>query len=172
MKTSAWAAFGLLAALLNPSYAAVNGARMTMPQVAAQLHSIDMMEIRAGELAVTKSKDSETLRFARLLMRDHKLADTQLRKFARAHDVSLAGAVPDEDAVTMMKELEAAPAGPDFDRAFAESMKKEHDQALALLTSARRSSTDARLSRLLDEVTPLFQQHESLAAKLNMRRQG
>lgn len=152
--------------------AAAQAAHMTPEQVVAKIHAINLMEIEAGKLALRKSKDSEIIRYSKLLVRDHKLADSKLGKFARKEGLAVGAHRPDADDEAAMRKLERAAAGPEFDRAFADAMKMGHDKADAALTAARTGATNMRLRAFIDKVLPVIRQHQKLAAELQGKRLG
>lgn len=152
--------------------AAAQAAHMTPEQVIAKIHAINQMEIEAGKLAQRKSKDSEIIRYSKLLVRDHKLSDSKLDSFARDEGLAVGAYKPDEGDKAAMMKLERAAAGPDFDRAFADMMKMGHDKADASLTAARTAATNMRLRAFIDKILPVIRQHQKLAAELQGKRLG
>jgi putative membrane protein len=152
--------------------AAARAAHMTPEQVIAEIHAINRTEIEAGTLALRKSKDSEIIRYSKLLVRDHELCDSKLRAFARKEGLAVGAAKRDPDDTAALGRLESAAPGPEFDRAFADMMKMGHDKADAALTAARGSATNMRLRAFIDKVLPVIRQHRKLAAELQGKRLG
>jgi predicted outer membrane protein len=128
--------------------------------------------MEAGTLALRKSKDSEIIRYSKLLVRDHELCDSKLRAFARKEGLAVGAAKRDPDDTAALGRLESAAPGPEFDRAFADMMKMGHDKADAALTAARGSATNMRLRAFIDKVLPVIRQHRKLAAELQGKRLG
>jgi len=58
--------------------------------------------------------------------------------------------------------------GPDFDREFARAMVTDHQTLIDQLTDARARTTDSDLRGLIDKLLPTFQQHLSMAQKLQI----
>ncbi len=72
----------------------------------------------------------------------------------------LVGRVAEDDT------CDALVAGSTFDRRFARSMVDDHKKEIADVTSARDHTADAKLKKLLTDLLPTLQRHESMAESL------
>jgi putative membrane protein len=65
-------ALAALALMLTPVAADAQSAKPTDPQIAHIAYTAGNIDVKAGELAVKKTKSKEVLEFAKDMVRDHK----------------------------------------------------------------------------------------------------
>jgi putative membrane protein len=128
--------------------------------VLAQLHAANVLEIKAGKLAVKQAAARDVRRYGESLVKDHTKADRELTTLAKRNGVKLA-AVPD----VTLADLKAR-RGTDFDRAFLALMIHDHQQTMDTVRSAQNQAQNADVRALLDKTLPALEQHEQHAQQL------
>src|SRR5690606_8909017 len=85
-------------------------------------------EVRLGRLAEERASHADVKAFGRMMVEEHTMAGTELKRIAGQHNVM---ADPDdvddiEDAVERLSRMQGA----EFDRAYLEMMVAEHPEAV------------------------------------------
>jgi putative membrane protein len=127
--------------------------------VLAKLHHANQTEIAMGEIAKKNGQSKETKAFGKTLVKDHGAADKKVVALAKKEKLTL----PEDSADKGMGDM---PAGADFDATFAQSMLDDHTKDVAEVTTARDTTTDADLKKLLSGLLPTLQKHKDTAQRL------
>ena len=139
-------------------------------QIAHIAYTADNIDIKAGELAVKKSKNKEVIAFARDMIRDHKAVNEQalallkkLKVEPQDNDTSRALVKQGEAQIQKLSSLNGA----EFDRAYAQSELAYHQ----LVNDTVRktlipSASNAELKALLSTGLKIFEGHEQHAEQL------
>jgi putative membrane protein len=142
--------------------AAGAGAPPDTGAVLNKLHSWNLTEIEAGKLAQDNGHAPATKSYGKMLVTDHASADQKVMALANEERIDLSAGTP----VVGSSDLADLTAGPRFDKRFARSMVDEQKKNIAALTAARDSTTDDNLKKLLTDLIPTLQKHESMAESL------
>ena len=132
-------------------------------EILTKLHHANQMEIEAGKLAQEKGSSKAVKDYGKMLVRDHTAADKQVMALAKQLKVEF-------ETMPEMKnaKLEAAKSatGPDFDKAFAEAMIEDHTKDVAECSTARDTTNNPKLKKLLTALVPKLEKHQATAEKL------
>jgi putative membrane protein len=152
-------AFGVPPPLAPPAVTAAD--KLTLQK----LHDGNQLEIQMGRLALDKGSTRAMRDYARALVTDHTFAERQLDEYLRRRgtDITALGSTTNADPE---HELLATKSGPDFDRAFAQQMVRDHQRMLDLLESARVETPDDELRMLYDRLTKTARAHRRGAEDL------
>ena len=131
-------------------------------QVLVSLHGANLMEIAAGQLALTHSSSSAVKQFGAELVKDHSSADETVIAMAAKKNVTLAPVKEDEG----IKRLSALRDEP-FDAAFIQMMVDDHVKVIALVQSAQKRIAEPQLAAFLKMVLPTLERHRDTAMSLN-----
>lgn len=144
---------------------------MSDPQIAAVAVAANKVDVDAGKLAKTKSKNAKVKKFANDMIRDHGSAIKQAVKL-----VTKLGVTPEEndtsrsltqggkENVANLKKLK----GKAFDKAYMEHEVAYHQQVLDALDKALiPSAQNAELKTLLESVRGVVAQHLDHATSLS-----
>ena len=164
--TAADAARGALGkgdAGMDSDAGAAGSAGITDPQIAAIAVAANQVDIAAGKLAKTTSKNAKVKAFASDMIRDHGSANkqaaalvTKLGVTPEESDTSRALTQGGEENIAKLKTLK----GKAFDRAYAEHEVAYHQQVLeALDKTLIPGAKDAELKSLLESVRGVVAQH-------------
>ncbi|WP_309564954.1 DUF4142 domain-containing protein [Methylobacillus flagellatus] len=124
-------------------------------------------EIAASELAKTKSKNPEVLKFANTMITDHKKAYSELSDLAKQKGVE----IPTEPSLVQKgkAKLLESKDGKDFDEAYAEEIGvAAHEDAVKLFDETSKEADDADVKKLASKTLPTLQHH--LAEARNLQR--
>ena len=122
-----------------------------------------MAEVELGKLAQEKASSSEVKDFAKKMMEDHSKANDDLKDAAQKAGISL----PDHMSATQMaekKKLEAE-SGAQFDRAYMNTMVKDHRQDVAAFKREANSGKSEEIKSFASNTLPTLEEHLRLAEK-------
>jgi putative membrane protein len=93
-----------------------------------------LAEVSLSDLALDKSVEKSVRGFANTMVKDHSAANQQLRAIAKAKGLSVPQAAdrPHTEILTKLAHL----SGTDFDEAYVNVMRQDHDSVIALFENA------------------------------------
>jgi putative membrane protein len=139
------------------------GASMSDPQIAAVAVAANKVDVDAGKLAKTKSKNAKVKKFANDMIRDHTSAIKQATQLVKKlgvtpeeNDTSKSLTQGGKENLANLKKLK----GKEFDKAYMEHEVAYHQQVLDALDKALiPSAQNADLKSLLESVRGVVAQH-------------
>jgi putative membrane protein len=160
----------VLAALLMSSGAMAQGTKPTDPQIAHIAYTAGAIDVKAGQLALEKSKNKEVRAFAEDMVRDHTAVNDKALALVKKLKVT------PEDNDTSRSLVKAATAeraklsklsGAAFDKAYVDNEVAYHKTVNnALEKTLIPSAQNAELKALLETGLKLFQSHLAHAEHL------
>jgi putative membrane protein len=165
-STSLAAAFAL-AALTSPTFAAD---KPTDPQIAHIAYTAGDIDVKAGQLALEKSKNKAVRAFASDMVRDHKAVNEKALALVKKLNVT-----PEDNGTSKALSEQAAQkqaelsklSGTAFDKAYVENEVAFHKTVDgALETTLIPSSSNGELKSLLQTGLKIFQGHLAHAEHL------
>jgi putative membrane protein len=93
-----------------------------------------LAEVRISNLALDKSAANNVRSFASVMVKDHAAANQQLRAIAAAKGLSVPQTLDQAHMETINKMVRLS--GSEFDEAYVNVMKQDHDSAIALFENA------------------------------------
>ena len=156
-------AMGSDSGMASDSSAASAGGGVTDPQIAAIAVAANQVDIAAGRLAKSHSKNAKVKAFASDMIRDHGSANKQASALVKKlgvtpeeNETSQALTKGGDDNIANLKTLK----GKEFDRAYAEHEVAYHQQVLdALDKTLVPGAKNAELKSLLESVRGVVAQH-------------
>jgi putative membrane protein len=150
--------------------AAAKDAAPTDPQIAHIAYTAGQIDISAGNLALSKSKDAMVRSFAEEMVRDHTAVNDKalalVKKLGVTPEPNSTSAALSEAAEKKMKDMDAL-SGRAFDKAYIENEVAYHKTVNgALSTTLIPNAHNAELKDLLQTGLKLFQEHEQHAEHL------
>ena len=132
--------------------------------ILSQMHQINVMEIKAGNLAESKGDSEEVRAYGKWLANDHQYADSLLENLAAQQHLALPSATAQQllQAANLEQKLDAA-SGADFDHAFLAAMIQGHTEAIEILNRSYDRLSDPEVRKFVGRVLPILQQHVQLA---------
>lgn len=118
-------------------------------------------EVALGQLAMQHAQSSATKEMAQHLVADHRKANDELASIAMRNHVEVS---TQPEAAALAKEKTWG-SGASYDRAYAQTMVKDHHAAVALFTKATESK-DADIRQFAQATLPVLKQHLSMAETL------
>lgn len=116
-----------------------------------------MTEIEASKLALGKTSNEEVKKLADMMIKDHEAAAGKLKSLAASKNITLPGAVG-EDQRKQLDDL-AKKSGKDFDKSYADMMVSDHDKAVSEFKDASNDAKDGNLKSFAAETLPTLEQH-------------
>lgn len=162
--------FGAAAALLLASVAIADSGP-TDPQIAHIAYTAGALDIEAGKLALTKSRNAAVRAFAEAMVRDHQAVNDKALALVGKLKVTPADnatskALASQAGVTL-KRLKAL-NGAAFDRAYTANEIAYHRQVNGALKDLLIPSSDnGELKSLLEVGLTLFREHQAHAEHLS-----
>ena len=128
--------------------------------VLSKLHQSNTHEIAMGKLAQKNGQSADVKKYGKMLVKDHGAADKKVVAFAKKEKLEL------PTTTDMKADHMDMGTGAAFDSKFAEEMVEDHKKDIAEVTSARDSTTDDKLKKLLSDLLPTLEKHRDTAQKL------
>ena len=117
----------------------------------------NMAEVKLGQLAEEKAQSEEVKKFARRMVEDHTKANDKLKEVAMKENITLPTDLDPKDEAEY--ERLSKLSGPEFDKAYAKLMLKDHEHDIA---EFRRESTSGRkpeVKQFAAETLPVLESH-------------
>jgi putative membrane protein len=157
---------GISLAQANETYGA--GAAPTSASFVRKAGEGGLAEVEASKLAASKAQSPQVREFAEQMVKDHSKANTELKSVAKQKSLEVPASVNAEHKAALEK-LKATPDA-EFDTAYMELMKKDHDKTVALFTSASTASgVDKDLQGFAKKALPTLEHHQHMATELNTK---
>lgn len=124
------------------------------------------MEVQAGQMAVKKGKSASVKAFGARMIKDHTLANAQLKTIAAKKGYS-----------TAVESMPASPllantTGTEFDKNYIAMMVADHKKTIAIFENAAANAKDADVKAFATKTLPKLKQHlasvEAIAADMNL----
>lgn len=129
------------------------------------LAQANMAEVESGKLALEKSSDPATKKFAQMMIDDHSAALGEVEKLATSKNVTLPSgpSVMQKTKATGLKAL----SGNLFDKEYAKHAGVgAHESTVKLLKKIQKDGKDADLKALADKLLPKVEGHLAEAKTL------
>ena len=118
-----------------------------------------LAEILLGKLAASKSSNAELKAFGQQMVDDHTRATDQLTALARERVIRLPVTITAKNAALYQK-LNTL-SGLAFDRTYAKSMIKDHEEALKDLKKEIKKGSDPKIQQFASNAEPVIEAHLS-----------
>ena len=131
--------------------------RMADEEFAKRAAQGGMAEVKLGQLAEEKAQSEEVKKFGKRMVEDHTKANDKLKEVAMKENINLPTDLDpkDDSKYESLSKL----SGPEFDKAYAKEMIKDHEKDIA---EFRRQATNGQkpdLKRFASETLPTLQSH-------------
>lgn len=133
------------------------------PQIAAIVVAANQVDIDAGQLAITKTKNAEVKKFAELMVKDHTAVNqaavelvTKLKVTPEESDTSKSLTIGGADTRAKLDKLDGAA----FDKAYVDNEVAYHEAVINVLkTQLIPAASNAELKAALTGAQPAFEAH-------------
>jgi putative membrane protein len=124
-----------------------------------------MAEIKLGQLAQDKGSNESVKSFGARMVTEHSKAGDHLKEAATKEHIALPTelAAKDQSLYDYLSKL----SGPEFDRAYAEDMVKDHRQDLQAFQREASRGKDDLIRGFASETIPMIQEHLNLAKEMH-----
>jgi putative membrane protein len=156
-------ACGSLSFAAAPALAQTAAAGPTDPQIAAIVVTANQVDIDAGKLAKSHTKNKDVKEFAETMIRDHEAVNKQAKALAKklkvkpeASPTSKSLAEGGKKNIAALKKLKGA----DFDKAYMDHEVAYHEQVIdAVNSTLLPNAKNPELKALIEKAGPTFQAH-------------
>jgi putative membrane protein len=121
-------------------------------------------EVAAGRMAEKQGQSAATKAFGKRMVADHTKAADALKRAAEKSGATMPTTM--SDAQKQAGEKLAGLKGDAFDKAYAEQMVKDHEEAVALFDKESTSGSDSDLKAFAGMTLPTLQDHLKMAKAL------
>jgi putative membrane protein len=122
-----------------------------------------MFEVEAGKLAQSKGQSDGVKSFGEMLVKDHGMANDELKALAAKKGAALPSAVPAD----MQKQLDKLAKAKDFDKDFIKDVGlSDHKKDIALFEKTSKGADDADVKAFAIKTLPTLKAHLSHAESL------
>jgi putative membrane protein len=122
-----------------------------------------MTEVEVAKLVSSKTQNPEIRAFAQKMVKDHSAANQELAALAKSKGLPVPASLDAEHKAVIQKL--SAKSGTDFDAAYSQQMKADHEKTIALFEGATKSS-DLDLAAFAKKTLPTLKEHQHLADAL------
>ena len=122
-----------------------------------------MTEVEVAKIASSKTQNREIRSFAQKMVKDHSAANQELASLAKTKGLQVPATLDAEHKGVVQKL--SAKSGADFDAAYSQQMKMDHEKTIALFEGATKSS-DPDLAAFAKKTLPTLKEHQHLADAL------
>ncbi len=122
-------------------------------------------EIKAGEMALSKTQNADVKKFAQRMIDDHTQANEKLKKLAGEKNVALP-TEPDEDQKEKANELEQL-SGDDFDAEYMDVQVGDHETVIDFFEDEADGGTDSDVVDFAAQTLPTLKSHLEMAENIN-----
>lgn len=158
----------------TPPAATTPAAAATAPNAAADSRAVafarkaaesGLAEVALSRLALEKAENSRLKAFANRMVSDHGAANAELQRAANADKIGRLPDAPGDDAGAARDKL-AQLQGAAFDRAYADRMVDDHEDAVALFADYVDDGGDGALKEFARKTLPTLREHLAQAKAL------
>jgi putative membrane protein len=127
-----------------------------------------MAEVQLGKLAAEKASRSDVKDFGNMMVEDHTKANEQLKSVAAQKSLT----IPEDVGAKNQAVYDRLPklSGPAFDRAYIQTMVKDHREDVAEFKKEANSGKDSDIKNFASQSLPVLQKH--LSAIEAIQKQG
>jgi putative membrane protein len=131
-----------------------------------------MAEVKLGQLAEEKAQAPEVKNFAKRMVEDHSKAVEELKQIGSQEGINLPTDTSHKDAETYNRLAKLS--GPEFDRAYAQEMVKDHQKDIAEFKKGETEVQKPALKQFAQRELPTLQSHLELAQHMeaHVSREG
>jgi putative membrane protein len=133
-------------------------------QFVTQAANDGMAEVKLGQLAQQKGRDTDVKNFGRKMVDDHSKANADLKQVADKNGVALPNDLDPKNQATYdrLSKLNGA----EFDRAYMQDMVADHRKDVSDFQREANAAQNPDLRSFVQRTTPVLQQHLALAQQV------
>ena len=126
-----------------------------------------LLEVKAAEVAIKNSKNTDVKNFAQLMMKDHSKGNTELQSTAKKKSIE----TPTKLSAQSEQKLQAlsSKTGVDFDLAYATEMVADHKATVALFENEAQNGKDSDFKNWAQSKLPTLKHHLTMAIDMEKK---
>jgi putative membrane protein len=123
----------------------------------------NMAQIGLGKLAVRKGSTEKVRQMGQKMIDDHRKLGDKLQLVASREGLSLPTQVTREQQAT--HDHLSSLSGAEFDKAFIEQLKSDHQEAISLFEDESQHGTDLQLKSFAESTLPSLRHHQQMVTR-------
>jgi putative membrane protein len=123
-----------------------------------------MTEVELGKIAEQKGQKEEVKDFGKMMIKDHGIANDDLKDVASKMKVSVPDKVDAKHQAKIDKLSKMSGAG--FDTAYVKEMVAAHEKDIAAFEKARGEVNNEDLKKFIDQTVPVMKGHLEMVKKM------
>ena len=120
-----------------------------------------MAEVELSKVAESNAKSADVKKFATQMVHDHTANNKELATIAAKENISVPKTLDAEHAA--LRDKLKAEKGADFDKAYMDAMRSDHQKMLDLLKSSESTVSTDDLRTFIKKTEPVVEHHLSMA---------
>jgi putative membrane protein len=124
-------------------------------------------EVELSRIAVRQAQSPQVRRFAQDMLQEHERNNRELMTIA-AHENIAAPPNLIDDAHAQLRAQLSVMHGGDFDRAYMDAMREDHEKLAVLLRSSQATVSTPELRRYIATTLPVVQDHLQMAESVHL----
>lgn len=126
-----------------------------------------MAEVELSKVAQKNAKSADVKTFATKMVTDHTANNKELATIAAHENIPVPKALDGEHAA--LRDKLSAMKGAEFDRAYIDAMKTDHQKMDELLKSSQATVSTEELRTFIKKTDPVVEHHLSMAQNLKVK---
>jgi putative membrane protein len=122
-----------------------------------------LSQIRLGQLALKNGSTAQVRKLGQVMIDDHQKATDRLRSIATREGLTLPMDVTAEQQATI--DRLTALSGSQFDSAYMDQVKSDHEAQIALFQDEAKNGSDAQLKHFAQSTVPSLRRHQQMASR-------
>ena len=119
-----------------------------------------LMEVKLGQLALTKASNAEVKKHAQMMVDDHTKANDELKGVASKKGIALPTALDEKQQKSYDKFAKLD--GKKFDKKYSKCMVKDHKKALCLFKKEAKKGKDSELKSWANGKVATLEHHKKM----------
>lgn len=125
-----------------------------------------MAEVELSKIAEKNAKSADVKKFAEKMVHDHTANNKELATIAAKENIQVPKSL-DSDHTALKEKLEGM-KGADFDRAYVDAMRSDHQKMIDLLKSSQSTVSTEELRTFIKKTEPVVEHHLTMAQHLKV----
>jgi len=123
-------------------------------------------ELELSRLAIRQAQSADVRKFAEDMVREHERNNRELETIAAHENIAPPKTIDDEHA--QLRAQLSVMHGSDFDRAYMDAMRSDHEKLAVLLRSSQATVSTPELRRYITSTLPVVQDHLQMAESVHL----
>lgn len=124
-------------------------------------------EVELSRIAVRQAQSPQVRRFAQDMVQEHERSNQELMRIAAHENIAAPPNLIDDEHAQLRAQLSVM-HGEEFDRAYMDAMREDHEKLALLLRSSQATVSTPELRRYIATTLPVVQDHLQMADSVHL----